>query len=452
MATGYKGYSGYGDPERVKLDRSRQLAELLQQNAMNAQPTNIATGLASLGEAFIARNAMNKADQAETAYGNTVKDRNARLASALMPDAAGVTNDQLNTAAPFDLTPKGVEGRATQAATNNGQRAILEALLNDGGLSAGLGYVQGQEQRQYARSRDANEDRRWEATFGYQKDRDAVGDTRWNTQFDYQKARDQVGDTQWGQQFAFQQGRAEVADDQWRSEFGETKRQFDARMAAEKAAADAKAKAAASGSAVFEGPQLATIYNKNMDAVADAEAAQSDLSTIAATAQQFLDVVGDDNWIQGESIISDLMQAGSFKTTELKALTDRIAPLMRKPGSGSSSDRDVEMFKRSVVNVNNTPEANKRFAQGAVAMAKRNQEYIDFLNQAITPSDPQSRQKANQLWGLYKNDVPLFDQKTGALLPQRSFSDWLAENMGAANAASTTADDGESLIQKWSNR
>lgn len=454
MATGYQGYAGYGTDE-AKAKRIRGLADMLTQQSMQdrfAPVQHWTQGLGRMAEAMAANNLAAQADQAETAYGNTVKDRNARLASALMPDAAGVTNDQLNTAAPFDLTPKGVEGRATQAATNNGQRAILEALLNDGGLSAGLGYVQGQEQRQYDRSRDANEDRRWEATFGYQKDRDAVGDARWDTEFGYRKGRDEVGDTQWNQQFAFQQGRAEVADDQWRSEFGETRRQFDARMAAEKAAADAKAKAAASGSAVFEGPQLATIYNRSMDALEDAKSRQTDLDTIANASQQFLDVVKGDDWLQGAGWFNDLMQAGSTRTSEAKKLTDTIAPLIRRPGSGGNSDNDIIMFKNSVVNVNNTPQSNRLAAAQAKALQGRGQAYVDYLTRAINPRDPQSKQKADALWNLYKNDQPLFDPESGKVLEPQPFEEWLAENMGAANAASKTADDGESLIQKWSNR
>jgi hypothetical protein len=74
MATGYQGYgAGYGDPERAKVERARQMAELLQQNAMGSQPRSIATGIASLGEAFLAKGAMDRADKAETAYGDNQK-------------------------------------------------------------------------------------------------------------------------------------------------------------------------------------------------------------------------------------------------------------------------------------------------------------------------------------------------------------------------------------------
>jgi hypothetical protein len=78
---GYQGYgAGYGDPQRAKADRARQMAELLQQNVMSNQPQGIVSGLAGLGEAFIARGAMDKADKAEA----TDAKYQARLLNHLM--------------------------------------------------------------------------------------------------------------------------------------------------------------------------------------------------------------------------------------------------------------------------------------------------------------------------------------------------------------------------------
>ena len=71
MATGYQGYqgaTGYGDPARKKVDRARQLAELLQQGVTDTGPKSFWEGAAQLGKAFIARDAMGKAEKAETSY------------------------------------------------------------------------------------------------------------------------------------------------------------------------------------------------------------------------------------------------------------------------------------------------------------------------------------------------------------------------------------------------
>ena len=438
----------YGNPQTQGLvRRSKYLEDAIKglsqtpQSQFNTKEGTWGNILSNAILGFAGNQAADKADAA-------IKADNERITGAILGTPQTQAKADLNAPKPFDLTPGGFTGRAQDVETER-----LKAIAEMGGPQALLNYQQQQEAQKYARGRDARSDMVVDRGFN----RDVQVDDR---NFAFTKGRAATSDDQWrmgyeqqGEQFAANQTQDAVQFGQSmglnRDQLAEQKRQFYTRLAADKAEAKAKVAAATSGGAVFEGPQLATIYNKSMDALSDAETAQSDLSTIAATAQQFLDVVGDDNWIQGDNVISDLMQAGSFKTTELKALTDRIAPLMRKPGSGSSSDRDVEMFKRSVVNVNNTPEANKRFAQGAVAMAKRNQEYIDFLNQAIVPSDPQSRQKANQLWGLYKNDQPLFDQKTGAVLPSRPFGDWLAENMGQQAAPAAPSDDVSDLLEKY---
>lgn len=70
---GYQGYQGYGSPERAKVDRARQMAELLQQGATDTSPKSFWEGAAQLGKAFIARGAMDKAEKAETEYGDNQK-------------------------------------------------------------------------------------------------------------------------------------------------------------------------------------------------------------------------------------------------------------------------------------------------------------------------------------------------------------------------------------------
>lgn len=453
MATGYQGYAGYGDPERAKVDRQRRIAELLQEGALDSSPKSFWEGAAQLGKAFFARGANERADQAESAYADNRKKATDLLISQMYPDTQAVTKQELAAPGAVDLTPAGMEQRQAQGSMGDKVRS-LAALLGD--PMAAVAWAQGEDAKQYARGRDAMEDQRWNQQFGYQKERDAVGDQRWNTQFDYQQRRDSTQDEQWEQQFGFQKERAGVQDKQWGLTFGENKRQFDAKLAADQEAERLKREAAASGGAVFEGPQLATIYNKSMDALDDARKDQGRLDTIASTAQQFVDTAKQKGfWQQGEGFWNDMFQAFSMDTTTLKSLTDRIAPLMREAGSGASSDRDVEMFKSAVVSINNTPEANERFAKGAAALARRNNEYVRFLTQAITPNDPQSRQKADQLWNIYKNDQPLFDPESGAVQQVMPFDQWLAENMAETSAPApppAADDDVTDLLQKWGGR
>ena len=82
---GYAGYQGY-DPERGAVDRKRQLADLLQQRAMETGPKSFAEGISQIGQALIARSAMGDADAAETAY----SDNRKKAADMLLKDRIDV--------------------------------------------------------------------------------------------------------------------------------------------------------------------------------------------------------------------------------------------------------------------------------------------------------------------------------------------------------------------------
>lgn len=438
MATGYQGYTGYDD-ESVR--RQRAMADALMQRSQ--QPRKIehwTQGAAQLAEALLARQAMDKADASEKSY----KTNQQQIADALIgnafPDAKTASATELAAPVAYDLTPKAAESRAATASLGN--QVKLMANLTGNPLQA-MQYGQG-----VLAARQA--DNRYRDETQYARGRDLVGDQKDDRNFGLQE-----------DQFGFQKGRAGVADEQWKAQFGESKRQFDARMAADAAqaaqAAELKRQEIQSkrdGSAMFEGPQLASVYNKSMDFVDDARKQQGVLDTIASNAQQFVDTAKDKGfWAQGEGFWNDAAQALSMDTTTLKSLTDRIAPLMREAGSGASSDKDVDMFKSAVVSINNTPEANQRFAKGAAALAKRNNEYVQFLNEAIVPQDPQSRQKAQRIWDMYKNDQRLFDDATGVVNPDaKSFTEWFAENSGVGQpvaAAAPAPDDVSDLLEKY---
>lgn len=201
--------------------------------------------------------------------------------------------------------------------------------------------------------------------------------------------------------------------------------------------AERKAAQEADGGAVFEGSTLGTIYNKSMADLEEIKARQEDLDTIAGASTQFMDVVKGDDWLQGAGIFNDFMQAGSTRTSEAKKLTDTIAPLIRKPGSGGNSDADVNMFKNSVVSVNNTPQSNNLAREQAVALQQRGQQYVNFLTRTIDPRDPQSKQKADAMWNLYKQENNLFDPQSGKVKTVPTFDDWLNVKMGKAPAANS---------------
>lgn len=134
MATGYQGYAGY-DPERAKLDRSRRLAEMLQEGALDTGPKSFWEGAAQLGKAFIARGAMDRADKAEAAYGDAQKQKYAQLAQTLSGTLPGDTpaissgaKTTFGDAGEVTTTP----GEMVTPAQTSPQRRIFEALAASG--------------------------------------------------------------------------------------------------------------------------------------------------------------------------------------------------------------------------------------------------------------------------------------------------------------------------------
>ena len=513
---GYQGYSGYGDPARTKVDRARQMAELLQQGATDTSPKSFWEGAAQLGKAFIARGAMDKAEKAEKALdlflsqnpfgaaeaspapqadklGSRVLGQASARASSRMsnpgeapiPNVAQMAETLAMTSASPDaalqspapaMTPPPAMAQAPTMAPAAGMAQPQDRssrIANLGNLLMGprpqqvpqapqmdigamvrqryamTGDMQGAMDYGQALQRQQLEDRRYVDDTNYRRRVDTrnfrVGRS------DAERAADQWQQTfnQSGDQFDVTSGlqRDQLGQDatqhtatmaQNASQFGvtsglsaaqlaEQKRQFDAELALKQAEADAKT----SGDAVFDGPQLARIYTDNMNAVDEATKTQGRLDTIARTASQFVDESKDWN-SQGGGWLNDVGQALSMKTSDLKQLTDTIAPLIREPGSGGNSDADVAMFKSSVVSVNNTKEANVKFAKGAQALAARNKEYVSYLSDAIEPNDPKSRQNANRIWLAYANENPMFDPKTGEVQTPPRFKDWLDVKMGNA--------------------
>lgn len=463
--TGYGSYQGY-DPERAKVDRARQMAELLQQGATDTSPKSFWEGAAQLGKAFIARGAMDRADKQETAYGDSRRKAAEMLIDQRFDDPAAV-------AAPLSLTPENVGQTAAgvkQGGDNQKWASMARAAMGyTGDLGSALSMVDGMQRQEI-------EDKRYTDQTQYARGRDAVGDQRWNTDFNYRQGRDAKGDEQWQKSFDQSGSQFDKNYDLNVDQFGESKRHnqvVEGQSAAELQAKAAQAAREAEEGGVFGGAQKATIFNKSMTYLDEVNAAQKDLDFVAGQAQQFLDATKDGSfgmgyWAQGEGPINDIAQAWSMDTTKLKAITDSIAPLMRRPGSGASSDTDVKMFKSAVTNINNTPEANKRFAQGAQAMAERNREYGNFLNDAIDPNDVRSRQKAQKLWNMYAAEAPIFDQKSGEVMTPIPFKDWLAMQMGefqapdnfvarqgaamANMAKPAPAQDGSDLVSKWLNK
>lgn len=65
---------------------------------------------------------------------------------------------------------------------------------------------------------------------------------------------------------------------------------------------------------------------------------------------------------------------------EMHAITDRLTPLMRRPGSGANSNLDVEMFRSALPNIRRGGQPNARIANQLRLNAGELRDYAEFLD------------------------------------------------------------------------
>ena len=76
---------------------------------------------------------------------------------------------------------------------------------------------------------------------------------------------------------------------------------------------------------------------------------------------------------------SEMYGAFNSDMSEMEALTNRMAPALRAPGSGAMSDKDLATFKKSIPNPNFPGPTNQKLAEGITRGARRQQDYVAFL-------------------------------------------------------------------------
>jgi hypothetical protein len=418
QAAGYRGYNGYDTtnarPQQTVAEllsgqaiqsealgemppdlagaqnaagSKRKIADMLMGDAMNRQATDWGTGLASLGEAFIARRANSKADTAEEKYQQMVQ--------ALTQKAAA--GDEASIA--MLLSPEAAIGRSDTKA----RQGIEDARYTD--------------ERDYGRGRDAIGDERW--------------DKGWNREGEWHEDATDFRDTQ-----------ATQAQSNWNSEFGLRKAESEAERKAATAAQQPVPGLPPPNLGADLPPGVVGVYARaDEKAINDArDAAAASRERARMTGKFAEDAEG--YWAQGEGIFNDIGQALSMRTTGLKATTSKLGPQSRPEGSGSTSDKDMAIYMQSTVNVNNTPGTNKDIHAMESGLADQDAAYVEWLNtyQAAYPQ-PGSSRTAKALWDQYINAQgnELFSRTDNGRVQVNTdrpdIMTWLSQQQGAAPAA-----------------
>lgn len=77
--------------------------------------------------------------------------------------------------------------------------------------------------------------------------------------------------------------------------------------------------------------------------------------------------------------VSDIMSKFDPDISAMDSISAQVAPQMRPPGSGSSSDKDAAMYRRSFPNVDNLGPANTQIAQRLSGDAAKSRARASFL-------------------------------------------------------------------------
>lgn len=114
-------------------------------------------------------------------------------------------------------------------------------------------------------------------------------------------------------------------------------------------------------------------------------------------------------------IIGSAMKTFDPELSEMQSIQSELAPKMRVPGSGSSSDIDVQMFKQATIGPEKPKQTNQNIAKAFITaqenLIDRDQflrDYLDYHGHV---------QGAEQAWNQYLNANPIFSPNTDPANP-----------------------------------
>jgi hypothetical protein len=148
--------------------------------------------------------------------------------------------------------------------------------------------------------------------------------------------------------------------------------------------------------------------------------------------------------LYGAPIIGGLARGvasvASPEVAEMEAITARLVPAMREPGSGASSDMDMRMFERATIGVDKPTEANRAIASG---MRRAAQNMIDYgLFKQAWYQQNGVLLGAAEAWEQYLNQNPIFDPDSSDPVLNANRVPWRAHFGVGTQSASPAAPAG----------
>lgn len=100
------------------------------------------------------------------------------------------------------------------------------------------------------------------------------------------------------------------------------------------------------------------------------------------------------------------------KIQEMQAIIAETVPSKRIAGSGTTTDKDMELFKQATVSMGNSEEANRNIANAVIANNQAIQDKAEFLNNYKEAHG--SLSGANIAWNRYLERNPIFDNSASS--------------------------------------
>ena len=151
------------------------------------------------------------------------------------------------------------------------------------------------------------------------------------------------------------------------------------------------------------------VFQRELYKQADKKLTEADEGVSAATemarhAQRFLQLQGN---VTMQGPVAGRVPAFSDAAEEMDAITARITPQMRQPGSGATSDFDAKMFQTATVGRTKNQATNEAIATGIIANARNAEARAQFMRDYVTVNG--HLDGADREWRRYMNANPIFD-------------------------------------------
>ena len=124
--------------------------------------------------------------------------------------------------------------------------------------------------------------------------------------------------------------------------------------------------------------------------------------------------------------------------SSMNAIVNRLLPEQREPGSGSTSDKDMSVFKLGLFGADKPFQTNKVIADGFIQNAKDALDYQRFLDTYYKQTG--NADEAGSLWKEYLNANPIFageDDSPTLNTNRQSWRDYFAQRGLLSGAAAT---------------